>query len=474
MEEIRQKILYLRDVKGLSFYQIEEQTGVSRKRASKICRMSSTGDRKKRFSQLDKYHPLISNWFREYPSLKALQVYKWLRERGVNISYTLVVKYTKGLRRKKEKVYHSLDFLPGEEAQVDWCIIPHPRMGRLFCFVLILSYSRYLFAHVFPRSSFEFFIEGHIMAFSSMNGTAHSLRYDNLKTVVIKRRPEIQYNPRFMDFVRHYGVEIRLCNPACGNEKGRVERVIRTMKTTFFNNTDRYSSLSAINQGLHEWVTDKNNTLHRGTGKSPVELFKEETIKLLPAIPYKNVNIHPPVKTTKTAMMIFDTNTYSVPDYLVGRSLSIHSTPATVKIYDGNREVSSHPRCFERYKQIINPLHRSYSKLSAKAKMHRIHDVIRGLHPDVSEFLSKNQACGEDPQKTAYQIFKLLKQFSRGMLLSIVSECLMRKSPRLKTLLSYLHIQQAEDNHAVCPQNPDLLNITYKARALEEYEDEPR
>ena len=54
----------------------------------------------------------------------------------------------------------------------------------------------------------------------------------------------------------------------------------------------------------------------------------------------------------------------------------------------------------------------------------------------------------------------------------MVSECLGRKSPRLKTLLSYLHLQPAEEDEAVCPQNPDLLNITYKARALEEYEDE--
>src|SRR3990170_8826664 len=284
MEEIKQRILYLRDVIGLSFYQIEEQVGISRKRASRIYRGSSPEDMRKRFCLLDKYHPLISTWFREYPSLKALQVYTWLQERGVKVSYTLVVKYTRELRRKKEKVYHPLHFLPGEEGQVDWCIIPHPTMGKLFCFVLILSYSRYLFAHIFPRSSFEFFVEGHIMALSSMNGTARSLRYDNLKTVVIKRRPEIQYNPRFMDFVRHYGVEIRLCNPACGNEKGRVERVIRTMKTTFFNNADRYGSLSAINQGLHEWVTDKNNTLHRSTGKSPVELFREESLKPLPAI----------------------------------------------------------------------------------------------------------------------------------------------------------------------------------------------
>ncbi len=91
------------------------------------------------------------------------------------MSYPLVVKHTRELRSKKEKVYHPLDFLPGEEGQVDWCIISHLGMGRLYCFVLILSYSRYLFAHIFPRSSFEFFIEGHIKAFSSMNGTARSL-----------------------------------------------------------------------------------------------------------------------------------------------------------------------------------------------------------------------------------------------------------------------------------------------------------
>jgi transposase len=472
MEEIRERILYLRDVIGLSFYQIEEQVGISRKRASRIYRGSSPEDMRKRFCLLDKYHPLISTWFREYPSLKALQVYTWLQERGVKVSYTLVVKYTRELRRKKEKVYHPLHFLPGEEGQVDWCIIPHPTMGKLFCFVLILSYSRYLFAHIFPRSSFEFFIEGHLMAFSAMNGTAHSLRYDNLKSVVISRRPEVRYNPRFLDFSRHYGVEIRLCNPARGNEKGRVERVIRTMRTTFFNNMATYRSLSAINQGLHEWGDNKNNTIHRATGKRPVDLVKEEHLMSLPGIPWQNVHIHSPVKTTKTAMMIFDTNTYSVPDYLVGRALSIHATPTTVKIYDGNKEVASHPRLFERCKQIINPLHRSYSKLSTKAKMQRIHEVISGLHPAVEEFLSKNQTCGEDPQKTAYQIFKLLKQHSRGMIISVISECIKRRSPRVKTLLSYLQIQPAEEKETVCPQNPDLLNITYKARALEEYEDE--
>jgi len=235
MEEmIRQTILYLRDVLGMSFYQIQERTGISRRRASLIYRGCSQGRRRKRPFLLDPYRALIVEWFKEYPTLKAQQVYGWLRERGIRISYPAVVTYTRQFRKKIKKLYHSLTFLAGEEAQVDWFIIHHPKLGRLYCFVFILSYSRYLFAHLFSRSSFEFFIEGHLMAFSAIGGITHAIRYDNLSSVVLRRRPELQLNPRFLEFSRHYNIEIRLCNPGAGNEKGRAERVIRSLRETFF------------------------------------------------------------------------------------------------------------------------------------------------------------------------------------------------------------------------------------------------
>ena len=218
-----------------------------------------------------------------------------------------------------------------------------------------------------------------------------------------------------LEFSRHYNLEIRLCNPGAGNEKGRVERAIRTLRETFFNTMDKHTSLKALNHALHEWVDHKNQTVHRSTEEKPVELLQEEKLRPLPEKPWNNVLIHPPVKTTKTAMMVFDTNSYSVPDYLVGKSLSIHSTPDKVMIYDGAKQVASHPRSFDRGRQIINPLHRSYGKLSGKAKMQRIHAAIKTLHPALSDFLNKNQACGEDPPKTAYEIFKLMKTHSRGM-----------------------------------------------------------
>jgi transposase len=469
-ETIRQTILYLRDVLGLSFYQIQDRTGMSRKRASRIYRGSCPDKREKKDFILDEYRPLIAEWFKEHPTLKAQQVHGWLRMRGVKISYPAVVKYTREFRKKVLRAYHHLTFLPGEEAQTDWCFIHHPQLGKLYGFVFILSYSRYLFAHVFARSSFEFFIEGHLMAFSALGGIPYGIRYDNLATVVLKRRPEVQYNPRFLEFSRHYHLEIRLCNPGAGHEKGRVERAIRTLRETFFHTMEKYSSLKALNHALQEWVDNKNQTVHRTTEKKPADLLPEEKLRPLPEKPWNNVLIHPPDKTTKTAMMIFDTNSYSVPDYLVGKSLSIHSTPDTVLIYDGAKRVASHPRSFDRRRQILNPLHRSYGKLSGKAKMQRIHAVIRALHPAISDFLDKNQAYGEDPQKTAYEVFKLMKNHSRGMLISVASECLNKKSPRLRTFLSYLHMEFTEAE-TVQPQKGELLNISYKPRGLEEYDE---
>jgi transposase len=468
-ETLREMILYLRDVLGLSFYQIQDRTGISRKRASLIYR-ESCQERKKRTFILDPYRSLIGEWFKEHPTLRAQQVHQWLRTRGVEISYPAVVKYTRSFRKKTPRVYHPLTFLPGEEAQTDWCYLNHPRLGKLYGFVFILSYSRYLFAHVFARSSFEFFIEGHLLAFSAVQGIPYSIRYDNLASVVLKRRPHLQYNPRFLEFSRHYNLEIRLCNPGAGNEKGRVERAIRTLRETFFNTMEKYSSLKALNHALHEWADHKNHTLHRTTERKPAELLQEEKLRPLPEKPWNNVSIHPPVKTTKTAMMIFDTNSYSVPDYLVSKSLSIQSTPDTVMIYDGSKQVASHPRSFDRHRQIINPLHRSYAKLSLKAKIERIHAVIKALHPSLSDFLDKNQAYGEDPQKTAYEIFKLMKSHSRGMLISVASECLNKKSPRLRTFLSYLHME-LDEAETVQPQKGELLNISYQPRGLEAYDE---
>jgi hypothetical protein len=53
-DDIRQRILYLRDVMNLSFYQIQDMTGVSKKTAAKIYRGHRPGDRIPRPCMLEK------------------------------------------------------------------------------------------------------------------------------------------------------------------------------------------------------------------------------------------------------------------------------------------------------------------------------------------------------------------------------------------------------------------------------------
>lgn len=326
-------IKYLKEVQKLSFRQIASQTHIPRKKCSKIySRGSAKIAPPKNSCRLESSRALILNWYQQQPDIRVTQIYERLIQRGIKISYPSVTLFTKALRpTKNHRAYFPLHFMPAEEGQVDWFFVNHPKLGMLSGFDLILSYSRYLYAELFLRNSFEFFIQGHLNAFSFFNGLPFNLRYDNLKSVVLKRTP-LQLNPAFLEFAHHFRFVIRVCNPASGNGKGRVERVIRSMRDTFFNLNTEDCTLEAINLGLRNWIIHKNNTQHRSTQKIPSEMLKEESLKALPQTPWHNVLVHEPKTVSKTADITFDTNQYSVPESFVRKSICLHSTPTEVKL----------------------------------------------------------------------------------------------------------------------------------------------
>jgi hypothetical protein len=466
------RIRYLKDVQKLSFRQIAEELGISRHKVSSqysgiYCQKSIRG------FLLDPYRDLIVGWFRETPSLKSVQVWQRLKERGVAVHENTVANYTFAFRKKKKgKVHWPLSFLPGEEAQVDWFFMNHNLLGKLCGFTFILSYSRFAFAHLFHRHSFEFFIDGHLKAFEAIGGVPMTLRYDNLKSVVIKRQP-LTYNQSFLEFARFYDFDIRLCNPASGNEKGRVERLIRSIRETFENTAGHHKSLTSLNKSLHDWIEEKNSTIHRATNKRPLDQKTEEKLKPLPQNPYSNRVIQLPKRPTKTGLIIFDTNSYSIPDYLIRQSVSVHAGVDTVDFYDAKgKKIASHPRCFERYQTIINPQHRSIKNLSSEAKRERIYTVIKNMDKDMEIFLNQNSTVGEDAYQTALALFRLLKTTSRKTLLSLIREAIKMKSPRMKYIVSALQLEPETPAEMVSPQKQELLLLDYQQRTLEEYEDE--
>lgn len=470
-EELMTQIRYLKDVQGLSLRQIAKKLGICRNVLSRIYSGNWKEPEMIREFMLDSFRDLIAQWYRDCPALKAVQIFERLAARHVAIDYSTVARYTREFRQKKKaRVYWPLTFLPGEEGQVDWFFVDHPKLGRCCGFVIILSYSRFLFAHLFPRHAFEFFIEGHLMALRCFGGCPHALRYDNLKSVVLKRQP-LTYNPAFLDFAHHFGFEIRLCNVAAGNEKGRVERAIRSLRETFFNAAANHQSLKALNADLHEWVEQKNQTVHRATEAKPADKMKEERLKPLPDGPWHNVIIHPPKKPTKTGLAIFDTNAYSFPDYLGGHEIIVRAFVDRVDLYTTDQQqVASHPRSFDRHKTFINPIHRTVTRLSAPAKRERILAVIRGMDPVMAQFLDAHHSVGEDHYVQSAEIFALLRAHSRAVILSAIRETIASGSPRISSVRALLEPASAQPAGEVNPQNRSILNIDYTPRALEDYE----
>lgn len=466
-ETLQSRARHLYGVEKLSIRQVARKLGISRNKAA---RLISTDNLERRCPDpiIRPYEGLIHEWYREYPFLRALQVHERLKSYGFTGGYTAVKEYTLTFRKKKSKrSYHELEFLPGQEAQVDWMQRTLP-FGIVYGFVYLLSYSRYLYVRFYLRNSMEFFLDGHIEAFGETGGVAGTNRYDNLKSVVISRKPELRYNARFLDFARHYGFSLYACNPGKANEKGRVERIIRDIGA--FIGSNSFRDIDELNKRVGLWRIDRNNRVHRTTEARPVDALKKERLKGLPQIPYKPYRVQPAVIST-TGFVHFDTNRYSAPSSYSGQACDILAYPQHIEITVRGRKIAAHPRSFQKKAKVESPSHREkLLERTPNFKQQRIYQLMKAMHQSIEEFLKCAEAAGQEPMAVAYGLFKLLKGTAKETVISAVKEASGNKIYKL-TYVQSLLMPSGYQNNPVHPQDAELLNINYEGRNLSDYDE---
>jgi DNA replication protein DnaC len=172
---------------------------------------------------------------------------------------------------------------------VDWGNFGAIQIGAvrrvLSCFVLVLSWSRAVYARFALDQTLESFLRGHVEAFAALGGIPRVLLYDNLKSVVLERFGEhIRFHPRLLELAGHYHFAPQPCAVARGNEKGRVERMIQYLRHAFFA-ARRFTTVDDLNAQLAAWIAD---TAHARpvpsdpTGRRVAEALDEERPRLLP------------------------------------------------------------------------------------------------------------------------------------------------------------------------------------------------
>ena len=461
------QIKHLYEVEKLSIRQIAKKLRRARKTVARVIHnervMRSYPD-----SMLRPYERLIDQWYQDYPFLKASQVYERLKSYGFKGSYCTVSVWTQKYRQKKKQAYHELTFLPGEEAQIDWIEERLP-WGVAYGFAMILAYSRYLYVRFYPRQSLEFFLGGHIEAYREMGGLARRHRYDNIKTVVIERSPEVKFNAQFLDFARHFGFSIHLCNPYRANEKGRIERALRDLRDFLRVNT--FQDLKDLNRKVSLWRIERNQRIHRSTQKAPLEALKEEKLKALPAIPYRPYRVVlAPI--SKTGFIEFETNRYSVPSSYAERSCEIFVYPDHLEVMVKGNRIALHRRSFGRKEKIEDPTHReTLLRMTPQFKSQRIFHLMDQMDPALHHFLQEAGQEDQKPQDIAYEFFKLLKHVSKAMLLSAVREANRIGTFKIRYVQSLLQVPHPQPPNPVFPQESKLLDIDYERRNLKDYDE---
>ena len=372
------KIRRLHFGQGKAIKEICRELGLSRKAVRRVLRSGATEFRYERKRQP---LPKLGEWQAELDRLleanaaksarerlTLVRLFEALREQGYGGGYDAVRRYARVWQRASAALsapaFVPLSFAPGEAYQFDWShevVLIGGTTVTVKVAHVRLCHSRMLFVRAYPRETQEMVFDAHDRAFAFFRGACTRGIYDNMKTAVdaIFVGRERTYNRRFVQMCSHYLVEPVACTPASGWEKGQVENQVGLVRERFFTPRLRVKSFEEMNA----WLLDQCVAYARG---HPHPERREQTIwqafeaerPSLVGYAGRFDGFHAvPAAVSKTCLVRFDSNKYSVMAKAVGRPVEVRAYAERIELRQAGQVVGEHRRCFGRDQTIYDPWH---------------------------------------------------------------------------------------------------------------------
>jgi transposase len=436
-------------------------------------------------SMLDAYKAFVGETLEQHPRLRATRLFEMARDRGYQGSVVQLRRYVATVRpAPRSEAYLRLQTLPGEQAQVDWGHFGSIRVGHakraLSCFVMVLSWSRAVFARFALDQTLESFQRGHVEAFAALGGVPRTILYDNLKSVVLERAGDhVRFNEAMLFFAGHYHFAPKPCAPYRGNEKGKVERTIQYLRDGFFA-ARRFSSVQDLNAQLAAWI---ERTAHARKvpgdpeGRLVRDALVEERPRLLP-LPEHPYDCHATrwVSSGKQPYVRFDRNDYSIPHHLVGKPLVLVATEDEVRITNGSHVFATHKRSWDEKQVIEDPAHiEELAREKRRAHDLRGRDRLRAACPSADPFLEALAVRGEHLGGQVARLLKLLDRYDAAQLEAALKDALARGAIGAASVAHVLDQRARARRHApkldvVLPDDPRVRDLRVTPHALDSYD----
>lgn len=364
-------------VHGKSIKTIARERGVSRNTVRKVLRTQETAFHYERSKQpmprlgerVDALEAMLeankTAPRRERLTLKRM--FELLQGEGYDGGYDAVRRYGRRWQRDHGTsldAYVPLTFAPGEAFQFDFSheyVVLDGVTTKAKVAHVRLCHSRMGIVQAYPRESQEMVFDAHAVAFKFYGGTCTRGIYDNMKTAVdsVLVGKDRKFNRRFEQMCSHYLIEPVACTPGAGWEKGQVENQVGNTRERLFTPKLHLPSFRDLNAYLLEkCVADAKTRSHPDDPDRTVyEVFEAERSALIPYTgPFDGYRSRL-ATVSKTCLVRFDHNHYSVMAKAVGRPVEIQAYADRVVIRQDGQIVGDHPRRFGRAQSVFDPWH---------------------------------------------------------------------------------------------------------------------
>lgn len=320
--------------------------------------------------------PSVVDPFREYLAARAplvgynaWRLYLELQRQGYSGKYEVVKRAVRPLRAAEQQgavATVRFETPPGVQWQADWSTARVDVGGdlrRVSVFTIVSGYSRRLYAELTEDQTLPTLLTCHEHAFEWFEGLPAEILYDNPKTIVLARDAagtHIDWNPRFWDFARYYGLRPRLCRIYRARTKGKVEATIKYVKRSFLLG-ETFASLAAANEALWVWLrTVADQRLHGSLHQRPADRWPLDQAALRPR------GSHPPYvlpvawrrRVGVDGLVTVETNRYSVPAQHIGQDVDIlPGADETLRIYRHGQLIAVHARQAGRDRVLVDEAH---------------------------------------------------------------------------------------------------------------------
>lgn len=210
---------------------------------------------------------------------------------------------------------------PGEEIQWDWLELRETPWGEpAYVLVGALSFSGKCRAVICEGMSFAHLVEGIDGVLRRLGGTSRAWRTDRMATVVHPGTDRV--TAAFAQVAKHYGVEIWVCPARRPQRKGVVESAIKYITGSWWRSAP-VSDPGQAQADLDRWAVTVSDQRKRKAG-TIAELAAREGLLALPGASFPAL-LEVSRVVSRTAMVAFEGNRYSVPPGLVGQSVTVRA-----------------------------------------------------------------------------------------------------------------------------------------------------